>query len=145
MGDPRTNSQSLGVIIVAAGSSTRMGGGDKQFADLNGEPVLGHSLRVFARCRHVAGIALVLSSDNLDRGRRLVSDAGLDDLVICVQGGERRQDSARIGLEALKSSGAETEFIAVHDGARPFVDDSMIERGLATARVTGAGGRGCSG
>ena len=138
MGDPRTNSQSLGVIIVAAGSSTRMGGGDKQFADLNGEPVLGHSLRVFARCRHVAGIALVLSSDNLDRGRRLVSDAGLDDLVICVQGGERRQDSARIGLEALKSSVAETEFIAVHDGARPFVDDSMIERGLATARVTGA-------
>ena len=138
MGDPRTNSQSLGVIIVAAGSSTRMGGGDKQFADLNGEPVLGHSLRVFARCRHVAGIALVLSSDNLDRGRRLVSDAGLDDLVICVQGGERRQDSARIGLGALKSSVAETEFIAVHDGARPFVDDSMIERGLATARVTGA-------
>ena len=138
MGDPRTNSQSLGVIIVAAGSSTRMGGGDKQFADLNGEPVLGHSLKVFARCRHVAGIALVLSSDNLDRGRRLVSDAGLDDLVICVQGGERRQDSARIGLGALKSSVAETEFIAVHDGARPFVDDSMIERGLATARVTGA-------
>ena len=138
MGDPRTNSQSLGVIIVAAGSSTRMDGGDKQFADLNGEPVLGHSLRVFARCRYVAGIALVLSSDNLDPGRRLVSDAGLDDLVICVQGGERRQDSARIGLEALKSSVAETEFIAVHDGARPFVDDSMIERGLATARVTGA-------
>ena len=138
MGDPRTNSLSLGVIIVAAGSSTRMDGGDKQFADLNGEPVLGHSLRVFARCRHVAGIALVLSSDNLDPGRRLVSDAGLDDLVICVQGGERRQDSARIGLEALKSSVAETEFIAVHDGARPFVDDSMIERGLATARVTGA-------
>ena len=142
MGDPRTNSQSLGVIIVAAGSSTRMGGGDKQFADLNGEPVLGHSLRVFARCRHVAGIALVLSWDNLDRGRRLVSDAGLDDLVMCVQGGERRQDSARIGLEALKSSVAETEFIAVHDGARPFVDDSMIERGLATARVTGAAAAG---
>ena len=142
MGDPRTNSQSLGVIIVAAGSSTRMGGGDKQFADLNGEPVLGHSLRVFARCRHVAGIALVLSSDNLDRGRRLVSDAGLDDLVICVQGGERRQDSARIGLEALKSSVADPEFIAVHDGARPFVDDSMIERGLATARVTGAAAAG---
>ena len=138
MGDPRTNSQSLGVIIVAAGSSTRMDGGDKQFADLNGEPVLGHSLRVFARCRHVAGIALVLSSDNLDRGRRLVSDAGLDDLVICVQGGGRRQDSARIGLEALESLVADPEFIAVHDGARPFVDESMIERGLATARVTGA-------
>ena len=138
MDDTHANTPSLGVIIVAAGSSTRMGGGDKQFADLNGEPVLGHSLRVFARCRHVAGIALVLSSDNQDRGRRLVSDAGLDDLVICVQGGERRQDSARIGLGALKSSVAETEFIAVHDGARPFVDDSMIERGLATARVTGA-------
>ena len=138
MDDAHANTRSLGLIIVAAGSSTRMDGGDKQFADLNGEPVLGYSLRVFARCRHVAGIALVLSSDNLDRGRRLVSDSGLDDLVICVQGGERRQDSARIGLGALKSSVAETEFIAVHDGARPFVDDSMIERGLATARVTGA-------
>ena len=142
MDDAHANTPPLGVIIVAAGSSTRMDGGDKQFADLNGEPVLGYSLRVFARCRHVAGIALVLSSDNLDRGRRLVSDSGLDDLVICVQGGERRQDSARIGLGALKSSVAETEFIAVHDGARPFVDDSMIERGLATARVTGAAAAG---
>ena len=138
MDDAHANTRSLGLIIVAAGSSTRMDGGDKQFADLNGEPVLGYSLRVFARCRHVAGIALVLSSDNLDRGRRLVSVAGLDDLVICVQGGERRQDSARIGLEALESLVADPEFIAVHDGARPFVDDSMIERGLATARVTGA-------
>ena len=138
MDDTRSNSQSLGVIIVAAGSSTRMGGGDKQFADLNGEPVLAYSLKVFARCKQVAGIALVLSPDNLDRGRRLVSDSGLDDLVICVKGGDRRQDSARIGLEALTSSVGETELIAVHDGARPFVDESMIERGLGAARVTGA-------
>ena len=115
-----------------------MGGGDKQFADLNGGPVLGYSLKVFAGCRHVSGIALVLSSDNLERGRTLVSEAGMDDVVVCVQGGERRQDSARIGLETLRSSAPDSEFIAVHDGARPFVDEPMIERGLAAARVTGA-------
>lgn len=138
MGDPNANSRSLGVIIVAAGTSTRMGGGDKQFADLNGEPVVGYSLKVFARSGHVAGIALVLSSDNLDRGRAFVSESGLDDVVVCVQGGATRQDSARIGLEALKSSAPDVKFVAVHDGARPFVDESMIERGLAEARVTGS-------
>ena len=115
-----------------------MGGGDKQFADLHGGPVLGYSLDVFARSKHVAGIALVLSPDNLERGRKFVFDAGLDDLVVCVQGGERRQDSARMGLEALKSSAPDAELIAVHDGARPFVDEPMIERGLAAALVTGA-------
>ena len=138
MADASPNTPSLGVIVVAAGSSTRMGGGDKQFADLNGEPVLGYSLKVFARSKHVVGIALVLSADNLERGRKLASEAGLDDLVVCVQGGERRQDSASIGLETLKSSAPASEFIAVHDGARPFVDEPMIERGLAAARVTGA-------
>ena len=138
MVDARPNTPSLGVIVVAAGSSTRMGGGDKQFADLHGQPVLGYSLKVFAGCKHVARIALVLSPDNLERGRRYVSEAGLDELVVCVQGGERRQDSARIGLETLKFSAPRSEFIAVHDGARPFVDESMIERGLASARITGA-------
>ena len=138
MADARPNSPSLGVIVVAAGSSTRMGGGDKQFADLNGVPVLGYSLKTFAGSKHVSGIAVVLSSDNLERGRGYVSEAGLDDLVICVQGGERRQDSARIGLETLRSSAPESEIIAVHDGARPFVDEPMIERGLAAVRVTGA-------
>ncbi len=138
MDDLSANPRSIGVIIVAAGSSTRMGGGDKQFADLNGEPVLGFSLRLFAEYEDVAGIALVLSSENLDRGRRYVAEAGLDDIVACVRGGERRQDSARIGLETLKFSTPGAEFIAVHDGARPFVDEAMLGRGLAAARVTGA-------
>ena len=138
MVDVHPNSSSLGVIIVAAGSSTRMGGGDKQFADLHGEPVLGYSIRAFAGCEHVAGIALVLSSDNLERGRMYVSEEGLGDVVVCVRGGERRQDSARIGLQTLTSSAPGVEFIAVHDGARPFVDESMIERGLSAARATGA-------
>ena len=142
MADTRLNSRSLGVIIVAAGSSTRMGGGDKQFADLNGAPVLGYSLKLFARSKHVAGIALILSAENLERGRNLVSDLGLDNLVICTQGGDRRQDSARVGLRTLMSSAAATEFVAVHDGARPFVDETMIERGLAAARVIGAAAAG---
>ncbi len=138
MDDLSANSRSLGVIIVAAGSSTRMGGGDKQFADLNGEPVLGFSLKVFAQHKKIAGIVLVLSSENLDRGRGYVSEIGLEDVIVCVRGGDRRQDSARIGLETLTSSAPGAEFIAVHDGARPFVDEAMLERGLAAARETGA-------
>ena len=130
----------LGVIVVAAGRSSRMGGVDKQLLRLGGIPVILHSLRVFESFSSTSSIVLIMSEDNLAAGINVVEESGLSKIVDVVVGGERRQDSVKIGLDVLASNVNEIpEFVAVHDGARPFVDHALIERGMSTARAIGAG------
>ena len=130
----------LGVIVVAAGRSSRMGGVDKQLLRLGGIPVILHSLRAFESFSSTSSIVLVMSEDNFAAGINVVEESGLSKIVDVVVGGERRQDSVKIGLDVLASNVNEIpEFIAVHDGARPFVDHELIERGMSTARAIGAG------
>ena len=130
----------LGVIVVAAGRSSRMGGVDKQLLPLGGIPIILHSLRVFESFSSTSSIVLVMSEDNLAAGINVVEESGLSKIVDVVVGGKRRQDSVKIGLDVLASHVNEIpEFVAVHDGARPFVDHELIERGMSTARAIGAG------
>jgi 2-C-methyl-D-erythritol 4-phosphate cytidylyltransferase len=125
--------ESVGAIIAAAGRSQRMSGRDKLFAVVGDKPLLAHSLSAFDTCRGVDRVVLVLSPENMERGRELVAKAGFGKAVVC-QGGERRQDSVRNGLEALASC----QWVVVHDGARPLVTAALIERGLEAAKKTGA-------
>ncbi len=123
----------VGAVIAAAGLSTRAGGIDKLFAPLAGRPLLAHTLAAFEGCDQVQRIALVVAAANLDRARDLASESGFAKVTACA-GGARRQDSVRLGLEAL----GVCEWVAVHDGARPLVTGELIERGLAAAAETGA-------
>jgi 2-C-methyl-D-erythritol 4-phosphate cytidylyltransferase len=120
-----------GAVIVAAGSGTRMGE-DKVWLSLGGVPVVAYSLRAFAACEPRPRIALVVSLDNMERGRSLVRDLGID-AVVCV-GGERRQDSVQNGLAVL----GDVSLVAIHDGARPLVSPDLIERCYAEAAAYGA-------
>jgi len=124
----------VGAVIVAAGGSTRMSGADKLFATIGGRPLLARTLQAFEDSLLVERIVLVLSAANLERGRALVAEGGIDKLSAVCMGGPRRQDSVRLGLEAL----GPCEWVLVHDGARPLVTTALIERGLAAARETGA-------
>jgi len=126
--------ESVGVIVAAAGRSERMGGRDKLFAVVGGRPLLAHSLSAFDACRSVDRVVLVLSPENMERGRELVAEAGFSKVAAVCQGGERRQDSVRNGLDALASC----QWVVVHDGARPLVTAELIERGLEVAKETGA-------
>ena len=130
----------LGVVVVAAGRSSRMEGVDKQVAMLGGEAVISHSLRVFEEFDDVGTVVLVMSTDNLEAGKAAVKVGGFSKVVDVVAGGERRQDSVKIGLDLLaeQAEGA-PDFVAVHDGARPFIDSEMIRRGLTVAQKIGAG------
>lgn len=125
--------ESVGAIIAAAGRSERMGGSDKLFAVVGDKPLLAHTLSAFDACRGVDRVVLVLSPENMERGRGLVAEAGFGKVTVC-QGGERRQDSVRNGLEALASC----QWVVVHDGARPLVTAALIEQGLEAAKKTGA-------
>jgi 2-C-methyl-D-erythritol 4-phosphate cytidylyltransferase len=124
----------LDVVIVAAGASRRMGGIDKILSPVLGRALISHTLRVFNDSDRVSSIVLVVSDQNLDACRRLVDDHGLQKVQEVCEGGARRQDSVRLGLQRLHG----TSWTAVHDGARPLVDARMIESGVAAANETGA-------
>ncbi len=124
----------VGAVVVAAGGSTRMGGADKTFAPVNGMPLVAYSLRQLEAFPSVSDITLVLAADSVEKGQTLVRELGFRKVTKVCSGGKRRQDSVRIGLEALPAC----EWVIVHDGARPCLDQAMMERGLEAARECGA-------
>lgn len=110
-----------------------MDGIDKLFAPIAGKAILARAIAAFEESTLVDEIVVVVSEENLERARELVRDEGFAKASVCA-GGARRQDSVRCGLEAL----GECDYVAIHDGARPLVNASLIERGLETVRRTGA-------
>lgn len=136
-----TSPRQVGAVIVAAGSSSRMGPStgsgqviDKLFVRLAGRPLLAHVLARFQESPEVDRIVLVVSEANLRRGRDLVAEHAFGKVSAVCAGGPRRQDSVRLGLDAL----GPCDWVLVHDGARLLVSAELIERGLKAARETGA-------
>ena len=121
--------KSVSAVLVAAGSSTRMGF-DKLSFDLGGETVLHRSIRAFERCPDVTEIVLVAG-----KNRAFVEQQAADCAkpVRIVPGGATRAESAKNGVLA-----AAGEIVAVHDAARPFVSQAVIAAALAAAARCGA-------
>jgi 2-C-methyl-D-erythritol 4-phosphate cytidylyltransferase len=111
-----------------------MGGVDKTFATVLGAPLIAHTLDQIEAFPPVAEIVLVLAADSLEQGRELVRSRGYRKVVEVCSGGERRQDSVRNGLEQLSPC----DWVMVHDGARPCLDQEILERGMAAAATCGA-------
>lgn len=111
------------VIIVAAGSSTRMNGINKQTAMLCGVPLIIRTLMKFERCREISNIILVTKPDDVFTMQQLANEYQIHKLSDIVCGGDSRQQSVKNGLERL---GANAETVLIHDGARPFVTDKII-------------------
>ena len=119
---------------MAAGRGERMGGVDKMFALLGGKPLLARVVDTFQRCQSVDQIVVVVSKDNLEKCRQLVTEYGWSKVAEVCPGGERRQDSVAAGLKQLN----QCHWVVIHDGARPLVTVDLIGRGLEAARETGA-------
>ena len=119
----------VSAVLVAAGSSTRMGF-DKLSFDLGGETVLHRSIRAFAQCPLVDEIILVAGS-NRAFAQQQAADCAKP--VCVVAGGATRAESAKNGV--LAASGA---LVAVHDAARPFVSQQVITAALEAAAQCGA-------
>ena len=125
---------SVGCVLLAAGRSARMGGGDKLLADLAGRPVLAHSLAALAACDQIAHVVVVTGPANRAAVAQLARSHGGGKLRALATGGAQRQDSVAAGLAALPN----VELIAVHDGARPLVDAEDFSEGVRIARELGA-------
>ncbi|RKN65170.1 2-C-methyl-D-erythritol 4-phosphate cytidylyltransferase [Paenibacillus ginsengarvi] len=124
-----------GVVVVAAGKGSRMGAPEsKQYLQLQGKPILVHTLEIFERTPEIEAVVLVTGSEDIGRCITYVEKYGLTKVVAVASGGEERQHSVRIGLERLPEG---IEVVAVHDGVRPFVTEAKIAECLHKAHEAG--------
>ncbi len=113
----------IAAIIVAAGSGTRAGGDvPKQYQPIAGQPVLRHTIWHFVAHPAISSVRVVIHPDN--EALYLQATEGLA-LADPVHGGSTRQDSVRLGLEALRGAD-QPDYVLVHDAARPFVTETII-------------------
>ena len=119
---------SFAAIIVAAGSSRRMGF-DKLAAEWNGKPILWHSVQAFSSLEDITQVIVVTTPERFDWLR------DLGHKISRVDGGAQRPDSVAAGLAALNDN---ITHVAIHDGARPLVSPDSIRSTFTAAQNTGA-------
>lgn len=130
----------VGVVIAAAGSGTRMGAeGNKVLLSLYGKPILQYSLECFAGLPEVEEIVVVTRECDRPVVEGLAEKAAPQKRVQVVVGGATRQESVYLGLQALSSH---VEWAAIHDGARPFLTPELVRRTLDAVREHQAVGVG---
>lgn len=129
----------VAVIIAAAGKGERVGGPlPKQFLDIGGEPMLARTLRCFAEADEADEIFIVTGAEYTERCRRLADAYAPGRVRTVVPGGRERQDSVYNALKAVAAECPEAEYVLIHDGARPFVTEKVIEDVLEAVCDRGA-------
>src|SRR4051812_30818877 len=125
----------VGVVIVAGGTGSRVGGGElKQFRWVAGKPMLLHSVQTFMARPDVVSVVCVLPQALAGDPPPWLFQCDVDRLMISV-GGRTRQRSAGNGLDDLPDEG---EMVLVNDAARPFVTEATTGRVIDATRRDGA-------
>src|SRR5438093_13690864 len=125
----------VGAILAAAGSGSRLGRGSKALVRLNGRTTLARVVELFLGLDEVDRVVVVGPPSRLENAQREVESLHPTKRVVVKAGGESRQDSVRLGLAAL----GDCDFVLVHDAARPLATASLVRRVLAAAMDSGAG------
>ena len=119
----------ISAIVLAGGRGKRMNyHKSKQFIEIKGKPVLVYTLEKFIYNKSIDEVILVLPEDEVDYLK-------VDRIVI---GGKERQDSVFNALEAMEKA----DIVLIHDGARPFINEKIIEEGIKYANIYGAAAPG---
>ena len=119
-----SETQGIPVVIVAAGSSSRMKGIDKQFATILGIPLLARTMTAFEKSPCISSIVIVTQKDKIADTKLLAQKYMISKLYNVVEGGDCREKSVEMGLKALPENTAKA---LVHDGARPLVSQDVIK------------------
>ena len=129
---PNDSTEDVAAIVLAAGTSSRMGGVDKIWSDLHGVPLIAHALRAIAATPGVGIVVCVAPAERHAALAALLDGCRVE--VRCVEGGARRQDSVSAGIAAVPDAA----WYLVHDGARALVTSELAARVLDAARAHGA-------
>ncbi len=117
------NENAIPAIIVAAGSSSRMKGINKQFMPILGVPVIARTLMAFEKCADISKIIIVTAADSIADMQLACEKYMISKLSDIVIGGANRHESVMNGIAALDKNDLQ---VLIHDGARPFVDTATI-------------------
>ena len=127
----------ISAIILAGGKGKRMGAPvSKQFIEIKGKPIIYYTIKKFSENKKIDNIVVVLSKDEVGYFKENILEKynlKVDNIVI---GGTERQDSVYNGLKSLEDTN--TDIVLIHDGARPFISDRIIDDGIKFAQVYGA-------
>lgn len=120
------------VIIVAAGSGKRMNMDiNKQFIKLNKKEIIAHTIDVFYKNKNVDEIIVCIKKEEEELFKdKIINKYSFKNIKIAY-GGKERQDSIYNGLKCLDDK---CDIVLIHDGARPFVDDRIINESIKVAR-----------
>jgi 2-C-methyl-D-erythritol 4-phosphate cytidylyltransferase len=123
-------------IVLAAGQGKRMHSKvQKQFLEIQGYPVLYYSLRCFQESPLIQDIILVTGEESISYCKEeIVQKYGFTKVSAVIPGGKERYDSVYAGLCECR----DCEYVLIHDGARPFVTEEILKRGLQKVKETGA-------
>ena len=127
-------------LVIAGGVGSRMGAGvPKQFVDVDGKPVLFHTLEAFEKHPMVDSILLVCIYGWQDAVEAYRKRFGIEKLKRIVTGGASAQESIRNGVFALEGTCAADDIVIIHDGIRPLVEPEVLTDVIVTARRYGTG------
>lgn len=117
-------------VIFAGGKGIRMGSGiPKQFLEINGKPILVHTLEILQEHEEIDEIYLVVLEEYMKKTERLIKKFCLDKVVTIFLGGTTAQDSIYLGLLEVQKR-HENPVVLIHDGVRPFVSECTISRNI---------------
>ena len=120
------------VLIVAGGKGTRIKSVlPKQFLELNGKPILLHTLEAFYRYSEKIKVVLVLPEDDFGIWKSICEKYDITKPVLLQKGGDSRFQSVKNGLSILEGEG----LVAIHDGVRPLVSEDIIGASFRLAAV----------
>lgn len=122
-------------VVVAAGNAARMGGIDKIIAPLGGEPLLLHSLRALEDCVLIREIVVVTRNDLIVDIGNLCREFSMGKVSKVIVGGDTRMKSVFAGVGEISPK---AQLVAIHDGARPFPGQELLEQVILRAAECGA-------
>lgn len=133
------NGKEITVIIAAAGKGTRIGGPvPKQFLNIGAEPIIVRTLKAFSSMDEIDHIFIVANEEYVHHCEKLIEENHIDKVRSVVCGGAERQDSVYNALLEIDSKRPETEYVLIHDGARPFVSRRVITDVIKASAECGA-------
>tara|TARA_B100000575_G_scaffold173957_1_gene139403 strand:+ start:2036 stop:2728 length:693 start_codon:yes stop_codon:yes gene_type:complete len=128
----------VSAILVAGGSSIRMGF-DKIFTKLGDKSVIEHSIQAFLRCHLIKNLIIVINENTASKLRDIVNKIKTNTEIRIVSGGTTRMNSVANGLNEINQN---CDFVAIHDGARPWINPLQIIKVLEQAEKFGAAASG---